>query len=119
MTDRLKYFVRLFFSRGLKKYTVGGPNGEMQRVRQYLSDCGCGAGSIFLMAFIIIYLSLLIFDPVSFRHSIFFRHSVPFRGGLLPFLGFSLLSAAIGKMAGIFFYRLRAILLLTSIHYKK
>ena len=75
---------------------------DWQRVNVYLSDCGCGFGSFFLIAFILGYSSYLLI------------RSLPLWGHLLFFFGFSLLSAALGKIIGILYYRCKAILLLTK-----
>jgi len=104
---RVIYSARIFFTRSLKKKMralsfPGQDEEKEQRAYKYLSDCGCKAGSVFLMFFIIGYASWLLL------------YRVPLRGHLLSYVGFSILSAIVGKLAGIAFFRMKASWLLSK-----
>jgi len=101
-------FLNLFFTVRLRKRLRSFENSSSlipyrDKVYRYLTACGCSAGSFSLILFLLSYVCWLLINRYSF-----FNH-------LLGLIIGAFLAALIGKLAGIVYYRIRAILILTKI----
>lgn len=106
--NKMRCFLNLLFTVRLrKKLRSLEDNSSLvpyrDKVYHYLTACGCSAGSFTLILFLLSYLCWLLIN----RYSFFNHFKVLITG--------TFLAALIGKIAGIVYYRIRAILILTKI----